>query len=100
MNLLQVVPQFTDEVTVSSLPHPISMFLLGIMSITVIFLFSEYRRGKQDVKECRDSIQELEALIEGVNRRTDDKLLEVSKKVDSRVDKAILAIKKAQESKK
>jgi hypothetical protein len=100
MNLLQAVPQFTDEVTISSLPHPISMFLLGTMTITVIFLFSEYRRGKQDVKDCRDSIQELEALIERVNTRTDDKLSEVSKKVDSRVDKAIIAIKKAQESKK
>jgi uncharacterized protein YoxC len=100
MNLLQSIPQFTDEVTVSSLPHPISMFLLGIMSITVVFLFSEYRRTKSEVKECRQSIEELECLMEGINKRTDEKLLEVSKKVDSRVDKAILAIKKAQETKK
>ena len=100
MNLLQSIPQFTDEVTVSSLPHPISMFLLGIMTITVIFLFSEYRRTKNEVKECRDSINELEDIILGLNKRTDDKLAEVSKKVDSRVDKAILAIKKTTENKK
>jgi hypothetical protein len=100
MNLLQTVPQFTSDITISSLPHPISMFLLGIITITVIFLFLEYRRGKQDVKDCRDSIQELEGLIEVINKKTDDKLSEVSKKVDSRVDKAIVAIKKAQESKK
>lgn len=100
MNLLQSLPRFTDEVTVSSLPHPISMFLLGIMTITVVFLLTEYKRTRSEVKECRESIKELEDIILGLNKKTDEKLAEVSKKVDSRVDKAILAIKKTSEKNK
>jgi len=92
--------QFTDEVTVSSLPHPISMFLLGIMTVTMIFVLIEYKRGKADLKINTERINEMEDIIELVNKRTDDKISEISKKIDSRVDKAILAIKKVGENKK
>jgi F0F1-type ATP synthase membrane subunit a len=92
--------RFTDEVTVSSLPHPISMFLLGIMTITMIFVLIEYKRGKADLKINTERINEMEDIIELVNKRTDDKISEISKKIDSRVDKAILAIKKVGENKK
>ena len=92
--------QFTDEVTVSSLPHPISMFLLGIMTVTMIFVLIEYKRGKADLKINTERINEMEDIIELVNKRTDDKISEISKKIDSRVDKAILAIKKVGENKR
>ncbi len=45
--ILQVV-KMTDEVTVSSLPHPISMFLLGVFGITTLFMFFEVQRFKKD----------------------------------------------------
>jgi hypothetical protein len=92
--------RFSDEVTVSSLPHPISMFLLGIMTITMIFVLIEYKRGKAEIKINTERINEMEDIIELVNKRTDDKISDISKKIDSRVDKAILAIKKVGENKK
>jgi hypothetical protein len=92
--------RFTDEVTVSSLPHPISMFLLGIMTITLIFVLIEYKRNKIELKTNTERINEIEDIIELVNKRTDDKISEISKKIDSRVDKAILAIKKVGENKR
>jgi hypothetical protein len=47
MNLLQAV-KMSDEVTVSSLPHPISMFFLGIFAVTIIFMLTEVIRFKKD----------------------------------------------------
>jgi hypothetical protein len=95
-----LLQQFSDEVTVSSLPHPISMFLLGIMAVTVIFVLIENKRTRSDLKVSTDRLNEVEKLLELVNKRTDDKISDISKKIDSRVDKAILAIKKLGESKK
>jgi F0F1-type ATP synthase membrane subunit a len=92
--------QFSDEVTVSSLPHPISMFLLGTMTVIMIFILIEYKRGKIDLKVNTDRLNEMESIIELVNKRTDDKISDISKKIDSRVDKAILAIKKVGENKR
>lgn len=100
MNLLQTLPQFSDEVTVSSLPHPISMFMLGIVTVTVIVLLIEYKRTRTDLKEYKQTIKELEKELENTRTQVEEKLREVSKKVDSRVDKAILALKKSTESNK
>jgi hypothetical protein len=86
--------QFQDAVTVSTLPHPISMFLLGIGTISIIFLFYEYNRTRRLVDTFSKDLNELKNLLQSSDQRTDDKLKEISKKVDSRVDKAILAIKK------
>ena len=97
MFLLQ---RFSDEVTVSSLPHPISMFLLGIMTITLIFVLIEYKRNRIELKANTERINEIEDIIELVNKRTDDKIADISKKIDSRVDKAILTIKKVGENKR
>jgi len=100
MNLLQTLPRFSDEVTVSSLPHPISMFMLGTVTVIVIVLFIEYKRTRTDLKEYRQTIKELEKELENTRTRVEEKLREVSKKVDSRVDKAILALKKSTEGNK
>lgn len=91
MFLLQ---KFADEVVVSSLPHPISMFLMGITIVISIFLFIDYKRVKEDFKLNKEIIKDLESKIEAVSKRTDDKLIDISRKIDSRVDKAIMSIKK------
>ena len=91
MTLLQV---FSDEVTVSSLPHPISMFFLGITLMVTMFLFLEYKRTKEDFKNLKLHIAELEKIIKEVNSKAEDRITELSKKLDSRIDKAILSIKK------
>jgi hypothetical protein len=92
--------RFSDEVIISSLPHPISMFLLGIMAVTIVFVLIEYKRNKVELKVNAERLDEMERILELVNKRTDDKISEISKKIDSRVDKAILAIKKVGESKR
>lgn len=84
----------SDEVTVSTLPHPISMFFLGITLVVTLFLFLEYKRTKEDFKNLKDSFASLEKALKGVESRADFKIDELSKKLDSRIDKAILSLKK------
>jgi hypothetical protein len=92
--------RFSDEVIISSLPHPISMFLLGIMAVTIVFVLIEYKRNKVELKVNAERLDEMERILELVNKRTDDKISDISKKIDSRVDKAILTIKKVGENKR
>jgi len=91
--ILQVV-RLSDEVTVSTLPHPISMFFLGIFAVTIIFLIVEMTRLKREWKSFFEknekNVKELETFVETFESR----ISEVSKKVDSRVDKALLGLKK------
>jgi len=93
-NVMYLLDAFQDAVTVSTLPHPISMFLLGIGSICIVFLFYEYNRTRRLVDTFSKDLNELKNILQNSDQRTDEKLKEISKKVDSRVDKAILAIKK------
>jgi len=95
MYLLQALPGFSDEVVVSSLPHPISMFLLGIMIVTVIYVVVDHRKVRDELKEIKQDLKTIQETVGTISKKTDDKIQELSKKVDSRVDKAILAIKKA-----
>lgn len=92
MYFLQV--KFGDEVTVSTLPHPISMFLLGFMLFAVLILYNEYRRIKKDTDEVRKDIKDIRIQLKAEATELDKKLADVSKKVDSRVDKAIVSLKK------
>lgn len=92
MYFLQV--KFGDEVTVSTLPHPLSMFLLGFMLFAVLILFNEYKRTRKDVDEVRKDIKDIRTQLKADATDLDKKLADVSKKVDSRVDKAIVSLKK------
>ncbi len=91
--LLQIV-KMSDEVTVSSLPHPISMFFLGIFAITIIFMWIEVSRTTKrkdrllaDMECTKKELSEFKSEING-------KFTDLSKKIDSRVDKAIVNLKK------
>lgn len=95
MVLLQSQKMWNDAVSVSTLPHPISMFLLGFSLFAMIFLFMEFRKISNQLKEFKSEFKELEAKLTKTSTDFDTKLSDVSKKVDSRVDKAIIAIKKA-----
>ncbi len=91
--LLQVV-KMSDEVTVSSLPHPISMFFLGIFAITIIFMWMEVNRSsKRKDKICGD-MDTLKKEHNEFKIEMNSKFSELSKKIDSRVDKAIVNLKK------
>lgn len=92
MLLLQRV-QMSDEVTVSSLPHPISMFFLGIFAITMIVLFIEMNTIKKEKKKEFEILESMKISLEASKRELNERIAEISKKIDSRVDKAVAALK-------
>lgn len=92
MLLLQRV-QMSDEVTVSSLPHPISMFFLGIFAITMVVLFVEVTTVKKEKKKELEIIEDLKNQLEVSKTEIQERISEISKKIDSRVDKAVAALR-------
>ncbi len=91
--LLQIV-KMSDEVTVSSLPHPISMFFLGIFAITIIFMWIEVNRSSKRKDKICDDMETLKKEHSEFRSDMNLKFSELSKKIDSRVDKAIVNLKK------
>jgi len=91
--LLQVV-KMSDEVTVSSLPHPISMFFLGIFAITIIFMWIEVNRGTKRKDKLMSDMECLKKDYSDYKSEMSQKFTELSKKIDSRVDKAVVSLKK------
>jgi len=90
--LLQVV-KMTDEVTVSSLPHPISMFFLGLFAVAMIVLLIEMSNLKKERTKLVEAFEEVQTSFEGLREELGSKITEVSKKIDSRVDKAVANLK-------
>ena len=90
--LLQVV-KMTDEVTVSSLPHPISMFFLGLFAVAMIVLMIEMSNLKKERTKLVEAFEEVQTSFEGLKEELGSKITEVSKKIDSRVDKAVANLK-------
>jgi hypothetical protein len=91
--LLQVV-KMSDEVTVSSLPHPISMFFLGIFGITIIFMWMEVNRSSKRKDMISGDMDILKKEFSDYRIEMNLKFTELSKKIDSRVDKAVVSFKK------
>ncbi len=91
--LLQIV-QMSDEVTVSSLPHPISMFFLGIFAISIIFMWIEVNRGSKGKDKLMSDMECLKKEYSEYKSEMSQKFTELSKKIDSRVDKAVVSLKK------
>ena len=87
-----------DEVAVTILPHPVTTFILGVVFLGLIILWFEYRGMKNEVKKFNQSVENLTNKLEETKGEMASNLVEVSKKVDSRVDKAILNMKKTQKA--
>lgn len=85
-----------DEVAVTILPHPVTTFILGVVFLGLIILWFEYRSMKNEVKKFNQSVENLTNKLEETKDEIASNLVEVSKKVDSRVDKAILNMKRTQ----
>ena len=88
------IPKMADEVVVSSLPHPISMFLLGIFAITIIFMWIEVQRSAKRKEKVIADLEVMKTQLFEFKTEMSGKFIELSKKIDSRVDKAILTLKK------
>ena len=83
-----------NEVTVTVLPHPITMFMLGGMLLGLILLFSAYIKTSNEVKESKRELRKLSDNIETSKVDINKAVGEISRKVDSRIDKALGSIKK------
>ena len=91
--LLQTV-KMSDEVTVSSLPHPISMFFLGIFAVAIIFMWIEVSRTTKRKDKMSSDMDILQKDLTEFKTEINSKFTDLSKKIDSRVDKAIVGLKK------
>jgi hypothetical protein len=91
MTFLQVTQ---DSISISTLPHPISMFFLGMSLIISIYLYFELVRLRGDVRSALKETDEVKEKMRATKIEIDRIVGELSKKVDSRVDKAIESMKK------
>jgi hypothetical protein len=83
-----------DSVVVSTLPHPISMFFIGVTFVISIYLYFELMKFRQEVRTISKENSEIRDNIRTAKNEINKIVSELSKKVDSRVDKAIESIKK------
>ena len=91
MTLLDITQ---DSITVSTLPHPISMFFLGVSFIISLYLFFELSRVRTENRAITKENVEIREKIRQYKIDVDKTIGDLSKKVDSRVDKAIETMKK------
>jgi hypothetical protein len=83
-----------DAVTVSTLPHPISMFFIGVTFIISLYLYMEFMKLRNDIRSTLKELSEVKERIHTTKVEVDKVVSELSKKVDSRVDKALDSLKK------
>ena len=91
MTLLQLTQ---DSITVSTLPHPISMFFLGVSFIISLYLYLELTKVRTENRSISKENDEIREKIRQYKIDVDKTVGDLSKKVDSRVDKAIETMKK------
>jgi len=83
-----------NEVTVTVLPHPVTMFMLGGMLLGLVLLFMAYLKTSHEVKDYKRELKKLADNIETSKIDISKAVGEISRKVDSRIDKALGSIKK------
>ena len=83
-----------NEVTVTVLPHPVTMFILGGMLLGLILLFLEFKRTREMIKTLSKQLEEQNLVINALKEHTIKSIQDVSRKVDSRIDKALGNVKK------
>jgi len=83
-----------DIVTVSLMPHPVTMFILGGMLLGLVLLFMQYTKTIREIRDYKRELQKLSDNIETSKVDINKAVSEISRKVDSRIDKALGSIKK------
>jgi hypothetical protein len=83
-----------NEVVITALPHPITTFVLGTMIVLAVITWMYLNRvvNKLDILEKEN--QEMKEKISSNFKMTEKMGQEISRKVDSRIDKALGSIKK------
>lgn len=83
-----------NEVTVTVLPHPVTMFMLGGMLLGLILLLMAHLKTTHEIKDYKRELLKLVDNIENSKVDINKSVNEISRKVDSRIDKALGSIKK------
>jgi hypothetical protein len=83
-----------DAITVSTLPHPISMFFIGVTFVISLYLYMEFMKLRNEIRLTLKELSEVKERIHTTKVEVDKVVSELSKKVDSRVDKALDSLKK------
>ncbi len=78
-----------NEVVITALPHPITTFVLGVMIvfaiITIIFLI----RTVSKLEKIQEDNKNIKIEFEKHTKQSEKLISDVSRKVDSRIDKAL-----------
>ena len=83
-----------NEVTVTVLPHPISMFFIGALLLGMIVVVWEFSRTKRELQEFKKDVNASLKDTEALKAHTEKSIEQISRKVDSRIDKALGNLKK------
>jgi uncharacterized protein YlxW (UPF0749 family) len=83
-----------DEVVVTALPHPITTFILGFMILAVTTLWFEYKAGRRETQKFNSELEKISNQLTELKSYVDTSTAQISKKVDSRVDKVIADLKR------
>ena len=83
-----------NEVVITALPHPITTFVLGIMVVFAIITVGYLNRVLARIERVEKENQEMNDKLSNHFKATEKMSQEISRKVDSRIDKALGSIKK------
>lgn len=83
-----------NEVVITALPHPITTFVLGIMVVFMVVTISIMLYANKNFSKLIQEHEDLKKQIEEHTKENDKKIFEISRKVDSRIDKAFGTSKK------
>ena len=83
-----------NEVVITALPHPITTFVLGIMVVFAIITVGYLNRVLARIERVEKENQEMNDKLSNHFKATEKMNQEISRKVDSRIDKALGSLKK------
>ena len=83
-----------NEVTVTVLPHPVTMFFIGALLLGMLAVLWEFSRTKREFKEFKREVDESLKTTKTIKDYVEKSIEQVSRKVDSRIDKALGNLKK------
>jgi len=83
-----------NEVVITALPHPITTFVLGTMIVMAVITWVYLSRVVNKMDNLEKENQEMKEKISNHFKMTERMGQDISRKVDSRIDKAFGSIKK------
>jgi hypothetical protein len=83
-----------NEIVITALPHPITTFVLGTMVVMAVITWVYLTQVQSRLKTVEQENKEIKDKMSNHFKMTEKMGQEISRKVDSRIDKALGSIKK------